>query len=296
MSKFNVTSAEQGKRLDIIVAQRTELSRSTVQKLIETGDVLLNGNIPQKRVAVTEGDVIEVGLPVAATKPLPHQAPDLKIVYEDDDIMVVDKPAGLLVHPGNGRDEPTVADFSRLYSADDDEVRPGIVHRLDRDTSGLLILAKTINAKSFMQAAFSDRNIHKTYLLLARGRVSPADAIIDLPIDRDLRDRAKRAINRNGRVALTNYRTLASYAGYSYIEAEPQTGRTHQLRVHFAAIGHPIVGDQTYGPKTQDLGLKRHFLHATRLSFVAPNGSELSLESPLPDDLKKVLTKLDNAV
>jgi 23S rRNA pseudouridine1911/1915/1917 synthase len=265
-----------------------------VQRLIRDDAVALGGNPVMAKQLVNEGEEISYSLPLVEEIDIDRPAPVLEIIYEDTDILAVNKPAGLLVHPGNGRaNESTVADFAKAHGVEDsDIIRPGIVHRLDRDTSGILVLSKTEAAKAFMQKQFADREVKKTYILLVIGRVTPDSARIDLPIGRDPRDGSRRTVASDGRPAQTTYRTLAYYPGFTLLEAHPETGRTHQLRVHFASTGNPIVGDGIYGPKRETLGLKRHFLHAARLSFTAPSGKYVDIESPLPDELQTVLNRL----
>ncbi|MEO7617519.1 MAG: RluA family pseudouridine synthase, partial [Candidatus Saccharibacteria bacterium] len=287
-----------GQRLDIALAAHSGLSRTVVQRLIRDDAVALGGNPVTAKQIVNEGEEISYSLPLVEEVDGDRPAPVLEILYEDTDILAVNKPAGLLVHPGNGRaNESTVADFAKAHGVEDsDIIRPGIVHRLDRDTSGILVLSKTEAAKAFMQKQFADREVKKTYILLVIGRVTPDSARIDLPIGRDPRDGSRRTVASDGRPAQTTYRTLAYYPGFTLLEAHPETGRTHQLRVHFAATGNPIVGDGVYGPKRETLGLKRHFLHAAQLSFTAPSGKQVDIESPLPDELQTVLNRLGEDV
>ncbi len=215
----------------------------------------------------------------------------LPVVYQDDDIAIVDKPAGLLVHPPVGSKEPTLADFARGISSDVDALRPGIVHRLDRDTSGLVIIAKTAAAKAKLQRLFKQSKIKKTYLALVVGRLDPPAAVIKLPLARR-QNSLKRAVDPQGKPAETAYRTLASYPGYSYLEVTPRTGRTHQIRVHLASLRHPVVGDRLYGHQMP--GLARQFLHASRLQFKAPSGRLVDVASPLSPDLADFLKKLQS--
>ena len=217
--------------------------------------------------------------------------PQLKIIYEDSDMVVVDKPAGLLVHPAHDDSGPSVVDYARQISSDPDPDRPGIVHRLDRDTSGLLILAKTAEAKRVLQQAFKERQVHKTYTMLVHGHPEPPRALLRLPVGRTS-DPTKRGVAPDGRPAETSYAVVKTYPGFSLIQAEPTTGRTHQLRVQFKHLGHPVVGDQLYGHEP-NLGLARQFLHASRLQLKAPGGSAVDLGSPLPPELEQVLRQLE---
>jgi 23S rRNA pseudouridine1911/1915/1917 synthase len=287
-------------RLDVFLAARLGTSRSAAAKLLAAGAVSVNGAAERPSYLVAAGDrVVVEGGRTSGDGPPAAEPPQLPVVYEDPDIIVIDKPAGLAAHPGAGHPagRPTVADFARPRTTDPDPARPGIVHRLDRDTSGLMIIAKTLAAQAAMQQQFRDHAVRKNYMLLAAGRVSPPEAVIKLPIGRDPARPLRRAVVSGGRPAVTRYRTLADYSGYSLIEARPETGRTHQLRVHFAAIGHPIAGDRTYGAPAVSaasrLGLNRQFLHATALQFTAPSGAKLSLHSPLPPDLAAAVKTLE---
>ncbi|MDF2461398.1 MAG: pseudouridine synthase, RluA family [Candidatus Saccharibacteria bacterium] len=282
-------------RLDVYLAAALSLTRSRVLRLIQSGNVTVDGARVKAGHPLEVGESVEVELPETAT--FTGEPPDLPVIYEDDDIVVVDKPAGLSTHAGSGtHGRATLADFARTRSTDTDPERPGIVHRLDRDTSGLIIIARTAEAKATMQQAFAKHQVHKTYRLLAVGRVDPAEAVIRLPLDRDPAKPLRRAVIPGGREAITRYKTVETLPGYTLVEATPETGRTHQIRVHLAAIGHPIAGDTTYGPPVRPLGLKRHFLHAAALEFDTPSGRHLRLESPLPEELAKVLQTLESQV
>jgi 23S rRNA pseudouridine1911/1915/1917 synthase len=291
-----VPAGAAAERLDVYLAAALGQSRSIIARHHKTGGITVNGRPARPSYLVHPGDHIAVIL-AAPNGPATRTIPDLPVVYEDEDIVVIDKPAGLAAHPAAGlsTDEPTVAEFARTRSIDTDPERPGIVHRLDRDTSGLMIIAKTAGAKTYLQQAFRDHAVHKTYTLLATGHVEPPQAVIKLPLDRDPAHPLRRAVVPGGRPAVTRYRTLVTYPGYTLIEAKPETGRTHQLRVHFAALGHAIAGDRHYNPNTaaaRDLGLKRQFLHASALDFISPSGTRLNLHSPLPNDLQAIVQTL----
>jgi 23S rRNA pseudouridine1911/1915/1917 synthase len=292
--RLTVAEGAAVERLDVYLAAKLAISRSQVQKLIDAGSVKVNGDAEKARYLVESGDeiVAELPEPRAYTAPPPNPP----VVYEDEDIIVVDKPAGLAAHHGSGtEEESTVADFAREHTTDPDPDRPGIVHRLDRDTSGLLVLAKTADAKAFMQRQFAGRTVHKTYVALVVGRIEPAEAIVRLPLDRDPARPLRRAVVTTGREAVTRYRTTATYPGYTLVEANPETGRTHQIRVHFATLGHPVAGDTVYGPPQRPLGLTRQFLHAISLEFTAPSGQTVKFTSELPTELAQVLRKLEIA-
>jgi 23S rRNA pseudouridine1911/1915/1917 synthase len=290
---FRVKPGAANERLDVYLAAELGRSRAQNQRLLRAGEVVVNGHPGRASYQVQDGDEVTVTEAPAGVMP-PVAAPRLPVVYEDADIMVIDKPAGLAVHAGAGtRGAATVADFARAYTSDPDADRPGIVHRLDQDTSGLLIIAKTAAAKAFMQAAFKRHEVQKTYLALVTGRLADDAAVIRLPLGRDAARPLRQAVVAGGRDATTEYHTRAAYPGFTLVEARPKTGRTHQLRVHFAATGHPIAGDTTYGPPTRPLGLRRQFLHASALEFTAPSGEHIELSSPLPADLESVAAALE---
>jgi 23S rRNA pseudouridine1911/1915/1917 synthase len=278
-------------RLDVYLAASMGQPRSALQRLIKADLVLVNGQPGRASYKVAPGDDIEIlDPPPAEPEPFTLKLP---ILYQDDDVVIVDKPAGLSVHPGNGRQtEATVATFAKTVTTDVDGDRPGIVHRLDRDTSGVLIIARSTAAKTFLQHEWQSHRVVKTYQLLAIGSLRPTEATIDLPLNRDPARPTRRRVMPGGRPSKTHYKVLEEYPGFSLVEATPETGRTHQLRVHFAATGHHIAGDITYGTPKRVLGLKRQFLHASRLSIVVPSGKTVTVESPLPPDLKAVIDKL----
>lgn len=288
-SKFKVTAAESGRRLDVVLAQKLEQSRNQIQQLIRAGLATVNGVSTKASYEVQRGDELTVQL-LASEQPT-FTVPELKVVYEDEDLLVVDKPAGLVVHQARGKPEPSVADFSRLHSEDADPERPGIVHRLDRDTSGLLIIAKTVKAKAYLQRLFRRHEVTKTYLALVEGRLDPPAAVINLPLTRSQSKPTQQTVHSGGKPAVTAYRVIKYYPGATLVEAKPTTGRTHQLRVHFAHLHHPIVGDKVYGGPWPP-HLKRQFLHAAGLSFTSLSGRHLTLTSPLPPDLTKYQQEL----
>jgi 23S rRNA pseudouridine1911/1915/1917 synthase len=293
--RFSADEGAAGERLDVFLAASLEVTRAQAQKLIKDGRVQVEGTEERAGYKIQSSNSIEVALPEALSMPI--EAPELPILYEDDDLLVVDKPAGLTVHSGSGTaGQATAADFARSHTTDDDAERPGIVHRLDRDTSGLLIIAKTPDAKAYLQQQFQAHHVKKTYLLLVIGRLKPDEAVIRLPLSRHPLSGLRQTVTASGREAITRYRTLATYPGYSLVEATPETGRTHQLRVHFAALGHPIVGDTKYGPKIRPLGLARQFLHAASLNFTGPSGRSVSVASKLPRNLENVLHDLSKKV
>jgi 23S rRNA pseudouridine1911/1915/1917 synthase len=302
--------AGEGGRLDRFVAARlADLSRTTVQRLIDDGFITLNGSICKASDKVGQGDAIVVRVPPPAPTELVAEAIPLAIVYEDDDVIVIDKPAGLVVHPAAGHDSGTLVNALLGHLPDlgsaggiGGEVRPGIVHRLDKDTSGLIIAAKNDRALQFLQAQFKARTIKKMYLALVEGCVEPREGIIDAPIGRSPIGRShagrkKMAVTREGRSALTRYRVRQIFRqpDLSLVEAYPETGRTHQIRVHFAWLKHPLVGDELYGRQKPVVPIERHFLHAASLTLTLPNGAARTFTSDLPGDLRRVLEQLTAA-
>ena len=288
---------EAGERLDTFLAQRCpDLSRSRIQALTAEGFVAVDGAQAKPAVRLREGQTVSLVVPPPAPSTLVPQAMDLVVVYEDPDLLVIDKPAGLVTHPAPGHPDQTLANAVLAHCPDLEgvggEIRPGLVHRLDRDTSGLIVVAKNDAAQAGLSAQFKDRTVSKAYLAAVTGHPDPERATIDAPVGRHPRSRTRMAIVTTGREAVTEYDMLRRLRGYALVEARPRTGRTHQIRVHMASIGHPVAGDTTYGVPAP--GLDRHFLHAHRLAFTHPRtGDRLELESPLPDDLQDFLDSYD---
>ena len=289
-----------GERLDLFVVRMLpELTRSRVRKLIDDGSVLVDGARPTKAgVALERGQRVSVTLPPPVSDALVPEDTHLRVVYEDGDLLVIDKPAGMTVHPSPGHSTGTLVNallaHSPALSGVAGKKRPGIVHRLDKDTSGLIIVAKNDAAHLALAKQLKDRTVEKTYVALVEGRLDPAEGTIDAPIARHPAHRRKMAIVTGGRESRTRYHVLRELGAYSLVELHPETGRTHQLRVHLASIGHPVAGDRAYGPAKRDPGFSRQFLHAQRLAFVHPtSGQRIELESPLPEDLQEALALLE---
>jgi 23S rRNA pseudouridine1911/1915/1917 synthase len=287
-----------GERLDAFVARRLaeRLSRSHAHKLIADGLVTLNDAPAKASHRLARGDHVVASVPPAETPALVAEAIPLRIVYQDEDVIVVDKPPGLTVHPAAGHPRGTLVNALLALCPELAEIkgtlRPGIVHRLDKDTSGLLAAAKNEAAQANVARQLKDRQVHKAYLALVQGRLEPPEGVIDAPIGRHPRRRQRMAVVEGGRQALTRYRVREYLRdAYSLVEAEPLTGRTHQIRVHFASIGHPVVGDRVYGKASELVG--RQFLHAWRLGFRLPKGGRYQeFESPLAADLELALDAL----
>jgi 23S rRNA pseudouridine1911/1915/1917 synthase len=291
------TREELGERLDRFVANHlTDLSRGTVQSLIEDGHILVDGQLRKAKFRMTPGQVVSVELPPTAPDDiLPDDIP-LEVVYEDADVIVVDKPAGLVTHPAPGHPRGTLANALVAHVpsiAVGGTNRPGIVHRLDKDTSGLIVAAKSDRGRTALVSQWDDRSVAKTYLALVAGTIEENEATIDAPIGRDPKNRQRMAVVRNGRSAVTHLRVLERFPHATLLEIGLETGRTHQIRVHLAFIGHPILGDSVYGRERSVIpSLDRQFLHASELAFALPDGTMKRFESPLPADLRHVVDEL----
>ncbi len=297
---YSLTTDEPGIRLDRYVSEKCpELSRSQAQKLIEAGLITVNSRSAKPSLKLDIGDSIQITIPPPLKSELTPEAIPLTILYEDDDLMVIDKPAGLTTHPAPGNPEHTLvnailAHFPALADMGSFP-RPGIVHRLDKDTSGLIIVAKNTRAQLNLVEQFRTHSVVKVYLVLVKGHLSPEKGIIEAPIGRDTRNRKRMAVVSKGREAKTEYQIVKYLDGYSLLEVRTHTGRTHQIRVHLSAIGFPVVGDATYGVKSPILS--RQFLHAHRLGFKLPSTDEyVEFKSELPQDLKEAMKRIERDV
>ncbi len=280
-------------RLDQFLAgQDIGLTRSRLRQLIDSGDVLVNGAAVKPAHRVRPGDRVWVSVPPPRPSVAVAQDIPLTVVYQDSELVVIDKPAGLATHPGPGHPDQTLVNGLLSLCPDiqgiGGEIRPGIVHRLDKDTSGLMIAAKTEAAHHSLSQQIKDRQVQKGYLALVEGTPSPETGLIDAPIGRDPRRRTRMAVTAGGRESRTGYHLLERAGRYSLLELQLHTGRTHQARVHLAWLGHPLLGDAVYGRRSPLLA--RHFLHAHRLAFAHPaTGEPLEFRSPLPPDLEAAL-------
>ncbi len=301
MTTLKLTADQEGERADGLLARLVpDLTRSAAQKLLERGAVTREGRPVRKNDRPAPGDVLEVVLPDPEPIDVPPQNIPLDVVYEDADVIVVNKPVGLVVHPAPGHPDGTLVN-ALLYhcgtslSGINGQLRPGIVHRIDRDTSGLIIAAKNDRAHLALAAQLQDHSLARTYEAVAVGGLKEDSGTVDAPIGRHPADRKKMAVDRkSGREAVTHWSVLARYPGYTHVECRLETGRTHQIRVHLASIGHPLLGDTVYGAKKAVPGLAGQCLHARRLRFVHPSTGELlELECPLPDWFREVLRKID---
>ena len=286
-------------RLDMYIAQKNDkLSRSMIQKLIEDGEILVNGQTKKISYKVHKGDEIEINIPKPRETNIKPQNIPVDVIYEDSDIIVVNKPKGMVVHPANGNPDGTLVNAILALCKDNlsgigGEIRPGIVHRLDKDTSGLLIIAKNDLAHKNISEQIKNRQVKKIYIALVKGNVAEDEATIDMPIGRSTKDRKKMAVRKDGKTAITHFKVLKRYNKYTLLEIKIDTGRTHQIRVHMAEIGHPVVGDMVYSSGKNEFGIEGQMLHAKSLDFKHPvTGKEMHLEADLPQYFVDVLNKL----
>lgn len=292
---------DKSQRLDkFLVACLPSFSRSRLQSLIEDGLVLVDG-VPARKAGQTldKSSLVEVHIPPPKPSHIKPEDIPLEIIFEDDSVIVVNKPAGMVVHPSPGHSEGTLVHAALAHAPEMEGVggvqRPGVVHRLDKETSGLILLAKNNIAHHWLQTQFKERNTHKTYLALVDGAPPTPTGRIEAPIGRNTNSRKQMAVVEldKGRDAFTEYRTLQAFPAHTFLEAHPITGRTHQIRLHLAFIGCPVVGDRMYGRKRSTLPLERHFLHAARLCIKLPGESEpTTFEAPLPPELSTILNRL----
>jgi 23S rRNA pseudouridine1911/1915/1917 synthase len=296
--KLQFTVARAGIRLDRYIAEECpELSRSYIQKLAEEGHITVNGAEVKRSSSLDIGDKVSIIIPPSVPPSLLAEEIPLNIVYEDNDLLVVDKPAGLTVHPAPGHPSHTLVNAILAHyphlSGVGSPGRPGIVHRLDKNTSGLIVVAKNDAAQQNISAQIKARSVTKRYLVLVMGHLSPDRGIIEAPIGRDPSNRKRMAVVSGGREARTQYRVIQYMDNYTLLEVSPETGRTHQIRVHLAAIGYPVVGDEVYGTKSPIL--RRQFLHAHHLGFRLPStGEQVELSSELPSDLEEALKHISS--
>jgi 23S rRNA pseudouridine1911/1915/1917 synthase len=290
--KLEFTIDSPGSRLDTYLARQGQISRAYAQKLIGDGQVTVDGEHVKASHRLDAGERVVAVIPSPAPTTLVPEDIPLKVAYEDSDIIVVDKPAGMLVHPTVGQYTGTLVNAVLAHCPDlggiDGSLRPGIVHRLDKDTSGLMVVAKNDAAQMSLSRQIKQRAITKGYLALVTGRLSPVNGAVEGPIGRHPHDRKRMAVVSGGREARTDYRVIKYLDGHTLLEVMPETGRTHQIRVHLSAIGYPVFGDPVYGKRSPLLG--RQFLHAHRLGFRLPsNGEYVEFRSELPADMENLL-------
>ena len=303
MTTLTLTADREGERADALLSRLVpNLTRSSAQKLLEQGLVTLEGTPARKNARPTPGQTLTVSLPDPEPIDILPQNIPLDVIYEDGDVIVVNKPVGLVVHPAPGHPDGTLVN-ALLYhcknslSGINGALRPGIVHRIDRDTSGLIIAAKNDSSHLSLAAQLQDHSLSRTYEAVAVGGLKEDSGTIDAPIGRHPADRKRMAVDRkNGRPAVTHWSVLARYPGYTHVECRLETGRTHQIRVHMSSIGHPLLGDTVYGAKKPVPGLAGQCLHARRLRFVHPStGETVELECPLPPWFRAILDRLNAA-
>ena len=300
--KYLVPEEQEDVRIDRYLAESCEsLSRSYIQTLLKNGEVLVDGKAVKASYRVCPGDQVLVDIPEAVQPEIQAQDMELDILYEDSDVILVNKPKGMVVHPAAGHLNDTLVNGLMAHCRDqlsgiNGVMRPGIVHRIDMDTTGVLIACKNDFAHNQIAAQLKEHSITRKYLAVVHGVIKEDEGTVDASIGRHPVERKKMSVNeKNGRHAVTHYRVLRRFSGYTYIECQLETGRTHQIRVHMASIGHPLVGDEVYGPRKCPFSLQGQTLHAAVLGFIHPRtGEYLEFWAPLPEYFEKLLKKLEN--
>ena len=299
---MDLIAEQDGQRLDVFLAERAGMTRSAVQRLLEQGLVTCSGQPVRKNAKTASGAVYRLTLPEAQPVALVAQAIPLDVVYEDADVLVINKPKGMVVHPAAGHADGTLVNALLHYCGDslsgiNGEKRPGIVHRIDRDTTGLLIVAKNDFAHQALSEQLKDHTLRRTYECIVRGGFSEDSGTVDAPIGRHPVDRKKMAVTeKNSRPAVTHWEVIARYGQYTHLRCRLETGRTHQIRVHMAYIRHPIAGDPVYGVGKPELGLTSQCLHARELTFLHPRtGEAVTVCCPLPEEFEHALKLLRKA-
>ena len=296
---YTINEEFSGVRLDKAISQKDEsISRASVQRMIDEELILVNNKKAKSSYKLVVGDVVTIIKEEPKEVEIKAEDIPLDVVYEDDDILVVNKQKGLVVHPGNGNPDGTLVNAIMARCKDSlsgigGEIRPGIVHRIDKDTSGLLIIAKNDKAHINVSEQIKNHEVTKTYIALVRGVVTANQATIDMPIARSTKDRTKMAVSKNGKEAVTHFSVLERFKNYTLLEVNIETGRTHQIRVHMSQIGYPIVGDHVYSNGKNPFGVEGQMLHSAKLEFVHPTtGKKMKLEAKLPDYFEDVLKAL----
>ena len=299
MKKELIVENEESKRIDAYISENTEYSRTAAQRLIEENKIIVNGKKEKASYKVQNGDKIEIEEEPAKEIELKAQDIPLEILYEDDDIIVVNKPKGMVVHPANGNPDGTLVNAIMSICKDSlsgigGEIRPGIVHRLDKNTSGAIIIAKNDKAHINLSEQLKNHEIKKTYIALVRGIVKENNATINMPIGRSKKDRKKMDVDKNGKEAITHFKVLKRYQDCTLLEINIETGRTHQIRVHLSHIGYPIIGDEVYSNGKNKWNIEGQCLHAKSLDFKHPiTEKEMHIEAELPKYFQKILEELD---
>ena len=300
MKTIKVEGLEKTKWIDAFLSENTDFSRTSIQRLIENGDILVNNKKIKVSYKVQENDEISINEKEPVDISLKAQDIPVEILYEDNDIIVVNKPKGMVVHPANGNPDGTLVNAimsicKESLSGIGGEIRPGIVHRLDKDTSGALIVAKNDKAHINMSEQIKNHKVEKIYIALVKGIVKENEATINMPIGRSTKDRKKMAVNKNGKEAITHFKVLERFDKYTLLEVKIETGRTHQIRVHLTEIGYPIVGDTVYSNGKNEWNVQGQCLHARSLKFNHPiTGKEMFIQAPLPEYFEKIISDLRN--
>ena len=299
MIHIKVEKLEAGKRIDTYIPSKSEYSRAMIQKMMDNGNILVNGKKVKVSYKVQADDEITIKEQAAKEISLEAQDIPIEVLYEDNDIIVVNKPKGMVVHPANGNPDGTLVNAIMSICKDSlsgigGEIRPGIVHRLDKDTSGALIVAKNDKSHIKMSEQIKKHEVEKTYIALVKGFVKENEATINMPIGRSLKDRKKMAVRKEGKNAVTHFKVMERFPNYTLLKIKIETGRTHQIRVHLSEIGYPIVGDEVYSNGKNEWNIHGQCLHAKSLKFKHPiTEKEMYIEAPIPDYLQNIIKELE---
>lgn len=300
MKEYIIESDKANNRLDKIISVLDDtISRTAVKRLIEENKIMVNGNVQKPSYEVKIGDLIQIEEDMPKESHIIAQNIPVEVIYEDNDILVINKPKGMVVHPGNGNPDGTLANAVMGLCGDTlsgigGEIRPGIIHRLDKDTSGIIVIAKNDKAHVDISNQIKNRTTSKKYIALVRGQIKEDEATINMPIGRSLKDRKKMAVRKDGKEAITHFKVLKRYQDYTLLELKIDTGRTHQIRVHMSEIGHPVVGDYIYSNGKNPFNVTGQMLHAKTIEFVHPTTkNKVKFEAPIPKYFQDVLEYLD---
>ncbi|MFR3071482.1 MAG: RluA family pseudouridine synthase [Paeniclostridium sp.] len=298
--QFLVIDEEEGSRLDVYLSEQLgDMSRSYIQKLIKEKKVKVNGKVEKAKYLVKENDDIFIEIPKPKTLEIIAQDIPIDIVYEDDDLLIVNKPQDMVVHPAPGNYENTLVNAILYHcegnlSSINGVIRPGIVHRIDKDTSGLLMIAKNNNSHNYLSEQLKDHSITREYEFICHGVMKEDKITVNKPIGRNPKDRLKMAVVKDGKRAVTHFEVINRYENFTHVKATLETGRTHQIRVHALSLNHPLLGDSIYGPKNNKFGVKGQVLHAKKLGFIHPTTKEyVEFDSELPEHFKNIIKKLN---
>lgn len=302
MIHIKVEKLEAGKRIDTYIPSKSEYSRAMIQKMMDNGNILVNGKKVKVSYKVQADDEITIKEQAAKKISLEAQDIPIEVLYEDNDIIVVNKPKGMVVHPANGNPDGTLVNAIMSICKDSlsgigGEIRPGIVHRLDKDTSGALIVAKNDKSHIKMSEQIKNHEVEKTYIALVKGFVKENEATIDMPIGRSIKDRKKMAVRKEGKNAVTHFKVIERFPNYTLLEVKIETGRTHQIRVHLSEIGYPIVGDEVYSNGKNEWNVHGQCLHAKSLKFKHPiTEKEMCIEAPIPEYFQNIIKELEEKI